>query len=92
MRLDELNKMLNDIRTGKVSSDELKAMEAEPSVSAPVVEPVAGAPAATPAIDQMSMMMEMMKTMQSLQAEVAAMKGGTETKKSPGRPKKNTTA
>jgi hypothetical protein len=88
MRLDELNKMINDIRTGNVASDEMKAMEAEPSVSAPVAE----APAAAPAMDQMSMMMEMMKTMQSLQAEVAAMKGGTETKKSPGRPKKNTTA
>ena len=87
MRLDELNKMINDIRTGNVASDEMKAMEAEPSVSAPVVEPVAPA-----AMDQMSMMMEMMKTMKSLQAEVAAMKGGTETKKSPGRPKKNTTA
>jgi hypothetical protein len=91
MRLDELNKLLNDIRTGNVASDEMKAMAAEPSVSAPVVEPVA-APETPATVDQMSMMMEMMKTMKSLQAEVAAMKGGTETKKSPGRPKKNTTA
>jgi hypothetical protein len=44
-------------------------------------------PAAPAAIDQNMLMMEMMKTMQSIQKELAEMKGTAEPKKAKGRPK-----
>jgi hypothetical protein len=91
IRLDELNKMLSDIRSGKTASKDLADLSAEPSVSAPVVETVSAAAAAAP-VDQNALMMQMMQTMQSLQAEIAAIKNGSEPKKGPGRPKKNTAA
>lgn len=87
VKLDELNQLLRDIRTGKSAASEMAKMETavENMGYADAPAPVAAAPA----MDQMSMMMEMMKTMQSLQAEVAAMKGGSEPKKGRGRPAKN---
>jgi hypothetical protein len=90
IRLDELNKMLSDIRSGKTASKDLEDLSAEPSVSAPVTESIS-VPAAAP-VDQTAMMMQMMQTMQALQSEIAAMKNGSEPKKGPGRPKKNTAA
>lgn len=85
IRLDELNQLLRDIRSGKNATNEMAKMN-ETEIA--MTQPVEAAPAAAPAMDQMSMMMEMMKTMQSLQAEIAAMKGGDEPKKGRGRPAK----
>lgn len=104
VRLDELNNLLNMAGKGEDAVRKLEELDAkqgmnsglapvtgEPVVSASDLGITAPAPATTaaPAPDQMSMMMEMMKTMQALQAEVAAMKGQTsEPKRSRGRPAK----
>ena len=78
IRLDELNKMLNDIRTGRIASTEMKAIEEVPAVDDTVAAP---APAAAPADDRIDrlerMMMQMAETVQTLAD-----------KKGPGRPKK----
>lgn len=104
IRLDELNNLLTMVGKGEEAVKKLERLENSQGMRDPgkvattdafVSENVnydqvsdAPAPAAAPAMDQMGMMMEMMKTMQSLQAEVAAMKGGAESKKSRGRPAK----
>jgi len=51
-----------------------------------IYEPAPVAPAA-PAVDQNMLMMEMLKTMQGIQRELADMKGTAEPKKARGRPK-----
>lgn len=86
VKLDELNQLLRDIRTGKSAAQEMAKMNESETVHE---EPIPAPAPAAPTMDQMSMMMEMMKTMQSLQAEVAAMKGDAEPKKGRGRPAKN---
>ena len=83
--LDELNKLLREMKAGGVAIKTLAEMDAQADAeSAVAAEPVAAAPA----VDQTALMMQMMQTMQALQAEVAALKGGTDSKKGPGRPRK----
>lgn len=100
VRLDELNNLLNMAGKGEGAVRKLEELDAkqgmnsglapvtdEPAISASEMGVAPAAPAAANT-DQMALMMEMMKTMQSLQAEVAAMKGGAESKKGRGRPAK----
>lgn len=82
IRLDELNKMLNDIRTGKIATDEIKAMEAEPSVTAPVKSESA------PASSDDDRMARLEKLVMGLAETVSTLASD---KKGPGRPKKNAT-
>ena len=88
--LDELNKLLREMRAGGIAIKTLAEMDSQADAESEIAAQAAAdaaAPAA-PSVDQMSLMMEMMKTMQSLQAEVAALKGDADTKKGPGRPRK----
>lgn len=91
IRLDELNGMLSNIRSGRQASTELNDLKEHESVSAEQLKETvapAASDAAAPAMDQNALMMQqMMQTMQALQAEVAAMKGSTP-KRGPGRPPK----
>lgn len=102
VRLDELNSLLMMAGKGDEAKNKLERLEnaqgmrdpakiadtdAYVSESVNMSDMAAPVTAPAPVTDQMAMMMEMMKTMQSLQAEVAAMKGTAEPKKSRGRPK-----
>lgn len=91
VRLDELNNLLNMAGKGDEAVKRLEELDAkqgmnsglapvtgDPAISASELGIAPVAAASAPATDQMALMMEMMKTMQALQAEVAAMKGGTE--------------
>lgn len=114
IRLDELNKLLNEAGRGEAAVKKLDKMDSELGLNAdptksnaarnqaklsPEVEiqygnddfadaAVTVAPA--PQADQNSMMMEMMKTMQQMQKELAALKGDSPAPKKAVRSKKTT--
>lgn len=73
VRLDELNKMLTQIRTGQIAAEELAAVTAPKEKPVENAEPVAN--------DQNAVMQQMMQMMQQMQAELAALKGEKPTKK-----------
>ena len=102
VRLDELNNLLQMAGKGEEAKNKLERLENSQGMRDPAkiadtdafvseslgmedLAPVA-APAA-PAVDQNMLMMEMLKTMQGIQKELAVIKGTAEPKKSRGRPK-----
>ena len=78
IRLDELNKLLREMRAGGTAIKALEEMDTKSDEEAKAISDAAAA--APPPVDSNILMMEMMKTMQALQAEVASLKGGTEKK------------
>jgi len=84
IRLDELNKMLNDIRTGKSASGEMARMDEaldKEKAEAKVAADIAAAPApAEP--DRLTKLEEMMMQMAATVQQLADKKG-------PGRPRKS---
>jgi hypothetical protein len=104
VRLDELTKLLAEAGRGEEGVKRLERMESnlgynDPAkksaldsfVSESVTVEEMSAPAA-PVMDQTAMMMEMMKTMQAMQAEIQNLKGGTAPAKKPSRAKAKTSA
>lgn len=77
VRLDELNKLLTQIRTGQVAAEELaQVTESVPAAALTATEPTATT------TDPNAVMTQMMKMMQDMQAELAALKGEKAPKKS----------
>jgi hypothetical protein len=73
--LDELNKLLREMRAGGVAIKTLAEMDSQADIEAAEAAVVAPAAApAAPAIDQTALMMQMMQTMQQMQQELAALK------------------
>ena len=81
VRLDELNRLISDIANGRAAESELDSVA--PGTKEKLVEetPVVDSVASTNTTDSNQLMLEMMKTMKQMQAEIAALKGETKTKK-----------
>ena len=90
VRLDELNKLLMQIRSGQVAQDELQQVVNE-KVNPQITDAVTQiAPDQNPSQpDVNSMMMQMMQTMQQMQAELNALKGDKPVKKSNSKTEKS---
>lgn len=76
VRLDELNRLLGEIASGRIAEEQIATTAPEVAESGlTTTEPVAAPAAAT--TDTNALMMEMMKTMQSMQEEIASLKAST---------------
>jgi hypothetical protein len=89
---EEAKNKLERLENSQGMRDPAKIASTDAFVSETVnINDLSGTPAApaqaAPAVDQNMLMMEMLKTMQSIQSQLAEMKGESEPKKARGRPK-----
>jgi len=80
-RLENAQGMRDPAKISDTDAFVSETVEMSDMVSMPTAAPAA------PAVDQNMLMMEMLKTMQGIQKELAEMKGTAEPKKARGRPK-----
>jgi hypothetical protein len=79
IRLDELNKLLREMKAGGTAIKALEDMDTQAQIEAKAIAEAA-APVVSAPIDQNALMMQMMQTMQQMQKELTELKAPAEKK------------